>query len=51
MLYKKIRHEEIEKAREILLSNQEKLVIESEDEVEETVEVDGTQIKPDSILC
>lgn len=41
MLYKKIRHEEIEKAREILLSNQEKLVIESEDEVEETVEVDG----------
>ena len=41
MLYRKIRHEEIEKAREILLSNQEKLVIEPEEEAEEAVTIEN----------
>ena len=37
MLYKKISAEEIEKARQVLLSNQEKLIV--EDEIEEVVAV------------
>lgn len=37
MLYKKISTEEIEKARQVLQSNQEKLIIEDEQETEDTI--------------